>query len=460
MVVGFPEIFDMTISVIGVMQGIFLCLLLRSEGVGAFAANRWMMLFLAAVMVNLLEDIGEVFLNGASKDVLLVFFFPANFLIAPAIYLYFREISGTPSRRPWGHFLLAGLIFNLMLWLLTVGGLDSLEDADAAAGQLSTGYLSILIAGIRVFCWLAILTQSSLYIWLIWRVSRRYFRKTQEQLGADRQAMQRWITVILGGVSLMFVTVLIGKIAGLYLPDRMEMTGVGIAIVLVLFAMSYVIATQPTLFVLPDWPGDMADADSDAIATGTSTPVSNRSSDSLSNSMSGEENTLSDRENPGDMRGNVARPLLDEDGVRAAVARLSAIYKQREILLDPLVSLPKLAKAVGITPNQLSYVLNRHVGQSFFDFVNSARIEEAHAVLLLEPDRTILDIALSVGFNSKSTFNLAFKKITGETPSAVREAARDKYLSNRESNRGNASGTASEAASERPDAQHRTSDAV
>ncbi|MAB33326.1 helix-turn-helix domain-containing protein, partial [Thalassospira sp.] len=82
---------------------------------------------------------------------------------------------------------------------------------------------------------------------------------------------------------------------------------------------------------------------------------------------------------------------------------------------------PKLANAVGVTPNQLSYVLNQHLGKSFFDFVNEVRTYEASRLLIEEADRTILDIAISVGFNSKSTFNLAFKKIIGKTPSAYRD---------------------------------------
>ncbi|AUG55111.1 hypothetical protein CSC3H3_13445 [Thalassospira marina] len=114
------------------------------------------------------------------------------------------------------------------------------------------------------------------------------------------------------------------------------------------------------------------------------------------------------------------RPLLDDDDVERATRRLQVIHSQGELLHDPMISLPKLARAVGISPNQLSYVLNHHVGQNFFDFVNSARVAEARRLLLREPDRPILDVALEVGFNSKSTFNLAFKKITGETPSSLR----------------------------------------
>ena len=90
-------------------------------------------------------------------------------------------------------------------------------------------------------------------------------------------------------------------------------------------------------------------------------------------------------------------------------------------MLDPLLTMPKLASAVGATPNQLSFVLNQHLGKSFFDFVNEVRVDEASRLLIEEPNRTILDIATEVGFNSKSTFNQAFKKITGHTPSNYRQ---------------------------------------
>ena len=60
------------------------------------------------------------------------------------------------------------------------------------------------------------------------------------------------------------------------------------------------------------------------------------------------------------------------------------------------------------------------IGQSFFEFVNTVRVHEAARLLCEEPDRNILDIAMTVGFNSKSTFNLAFKRATGMTPSHYR----------------------------------------
>ncbi|MBO6771871.1 MULTISPECIES: helix-turn-helix domain-containing protein [unclassified Thalassospira] len=431
---GWTEYISITVAVVGLIQAVFLCLILRSEGARAFGANRWMMIFIFAIACNLIEDVIEHFVSPDVDRALELFFGPINFVIAPAIYLYFREISGKPSRRPWIHAILPMVVFNLIAWIITHdGGRTIALDGGYTVRQL-----------IAVFCWTAIFVQISLYIALLWRVACRYFQQTQEQLGADRDLMRRWIGVILGGLTLVFVTVAIGKIVGLYLPRSTEMFGTEMAFVAVLFAMTYEIATRPALFVMADWPSDTDIDDADEgpviirqdrfLRSGYPDPVPASTQLSSSAPASAQGQTAQKNDDPitspvtNPVTSPVTspvRPLLDEEGLTRAIAQLTDIQNRGDILLDPLVSLPKLARAVGVTPNQLSYVLNHHIGQSFFDFVNAARIAEARSVLLLEPDRTILDIALSVGFNSKSTFNLAFKKITGETPSAFREAGRD-----------------------------------
>ena len=64
------------------------------------------------------------------------------------------------------------------------------------------------------------------------------------------------------------------------------------------------------------------------------------------------------------------------------------------------------------------------MNQNFFDFINGYRIKEAKR-LLVDPKGellTILAIAEEVGFNSKSSFNTAFKKITGMTPTEYKKS--------------------------------------
>jgi AraC-like DNA-binding protein len=61
---------------------------------------------------------------------------------------------------------------------------------------------------------------------------------------------------------------------------------------------------------------------------------------------------------------------------------------------------------------------------SFYDLINQQRIESAKAALTNSPDKAVLEIALEAGFNSKSTFNTAFRQHAGTTPTQFRRGPR------------------------------------
>ena len=70
----------------------------------------------------------------------------------------------------------------------------------------------------------------------------------------------------------------------------------------------------------------------------------------------------------------------------------------------------------------LSVLINQDLNQHFFDFVNEYRIKKAMSILgdTTKYHLTVLKILYDVGFNSKSSFNTAFKKHTGTTPTQYR----------------------------------------
>jgi AraC-like DNA-binding protein len=115
--------------------------------------------------------------------------------------------------------------------------------------------------------------------------------------------------------------------------------------------------------------------------------------------------------------------LAPEERARLAQAIERAMQRER-LYRDPLLSLPKLAAAVGSNPNDVSQVLNAHFGLGYHDYVSRLRVAEAQRILN-DPDRTetLLEILLEVGFNSKPVFNAAFKRETGLTPSEFRRRA-------------------------------------
>ncbi len=88
------------------------------------------------------------------------------------------------------------------------------------------------------------------------------------------------------------------------------------------------------------------------------------------------------------------------------------------------LTLPELASEVTIAPHHLSQVINQHCQQNFFDFINTYRVREIQQKLLTPRygHLKIEEIAFESGFNSKSAFNAAFKKITRLTPSQYRKA--------------------------------------
>jgi AraC-like DNA-binding protein len=85
------------------------------------------------------------------------------------------------------------------------------------------------------------------------------------------------------------------------------------------------------------------------------------------------------------------------------------------------VSLTKVAKLVNISPNHLSDKFKEVTGVNFVDYIARTRTAKARE-LLDNSNLRISEIAFAVGFQSLSQFNRVFKKLTGKSPSAYRDA--------------------------------------
>jgi len=91
--------------------------------------------------------------------------------------------------------------------------------------------------------------------------------------------------------------------------------------------------------------------------------------------------------------------------------------KVNRFYLDAELSLSSLAKELGISIHELSKIINTGLRKNFNDFVNEFRIQDV-ARKMKDPayDRiTLLGIAYDCGFNSKTTFNRAFKQVLGKS---------------------------------------------
>lgn len=95
---------------------------------------------------------------------------------------------------------------------------------------------------------------------------------------------------------------------------------------------------------------------------------------------------------------------------------LRIFMNENKPFLEPELTLKELSQKLRIPPRHLSQIINENLQKNFYDFISEYRIEEAKKMLSSDEDKTILEILYSAGFNSKSSFNVAFKKYTGQTP--------------------------------------------
>ncbi|WP_420318501.1 ABC transporter permease [Ekhidna sp.] len=110
--------------------------------------------------------------------------------------------------------------------------------------------------------------------------------------------------------------------------------------------------------------------------------------------------------------------------IKAAVLDRIEEVMEAEFYLRSDASLTNLAKELGVTTHHLSQVLNESLKISFQDLIARYRIRHACHILRDEQYEQVKieSVAAMVGYNSKSSFNTAFKKRTGLTPTEFREA--------------------------------------
>jgi AraC-like DNA-binding protein len=110
---------------------------------------------------------------------------------------------------------------------------------------------------------------------------------------------------------------------------------------------------------------------------------------------------------------------LAEDQAGKIYEQLGIAMSKQKLFTESELTLAALAKTLDVHPNHLSQVINSYEGKNFYDFINFHRVEEFKR-LAPRPDNqnyTLLSMAYECGFNSKTSFNRNFRKVTGISPS-------------------------------------------
>ena len=355
------------IILLGIAQGFFLAIALPISHTSNKMANNVLSLvlimaciMLTARMVLFKAKEDWVFQWGNLADLLI-------FLFGPLAYLYFRRLFfGTKSKLSLGfvHFIPAGLFLLFLIYIFQ-------SDSEEYVSRLLSGdfrYPFMIVEGLAIIF--------NLFYWYqINKLFLEYRGKEKELLSFSQGTVHFTKIILLLMLPLMLVWLV--SFLGQYVFHKsfpvLNYEAIWVCIPIVIYCIGFYALRQPEIFRIPK------DA-SKKIKT---------------------------------------RNRLSPTEIESLNEQLKALIEQEQLFLDNSLTLKALSERLETSPNNLSWFLNNTYHMNFYEYVNTLRIAAFLNKIQQKEHlkKTLFALSLEVGFNSKSTFNKAFKSIVKETPS-------------------------------------------
>jgi AraC-like DNA-binding protein len=358
----------------GVFIGMFAALLLWSSPMGNRGANRILSLLMVLCSFNIAHPLVGFFLYEGTRIRYSLLVEPMQFLMAPMVMAYLHRLMVPTTRFRWRYLIHAVPCITVVVFLLS-----------PLPAILSSGPgLHIVLMGL----WALLVVQVFVSLSPLFTCLRRYRKALRDQVSNLSGIDLGWVRWFIHAIFTLYLSYALIFIFANHVIRSDNLRGfLSLALCAYVFALAYrgvIQRTPPRLEMLNG-------------------PV-----------VSGEAKYL--------------RGAVPPEDARELEQRITRAMETEKAFLDPELDLSGLAECVGAARNQLSYVINRNLGKSFYDLVNEHRVRE---VIRLMDDSArandkMIALAFDAGFNSKPTFNSVFKKITGLTPSEYKSREKKK----------------------------------
>jgi AraC-like DNA-binding protein len=298
-------------------------------------------------------------------------------LYGPLLYLYVNGIvfyDFKIGKKQLLHFIpfLLYLTLIVLLQVLLTGQqkqdmIDAVMRADLPRAILSASFI--------------IYTSIFLYLWLAWKVIRRYRTAIKNKFSSLQKINLNWLNYIIRTFAVVTLIAMLHNavpIFGSYLLNTISLA----ALLLFLFYFIHQILFKAL--------------NQQAIFSGISME---------------------------EVKDKYAGSSLKEEEIRQYAGKLEQWMTKEKPYLNANLAITDLAEAMQLPVKSLSQVINQHYQKNFFDFVNTFRCEEFKRIMKNANEKmTVLEALYASGFNSKSSFNKEFKKLTGQTPTEYRKS--------------------------------------
>lgn len=327
---------------------------------------------------------------------------PALLAIAPCFYLY---VEGITSDTPWQfdntvkkHFVLSGLglaiaCFAVLLPddivypLLRDGDENVIENVPLALRYAL--YAVLILTFVLVMSWVL---QAGYYVWQVIRRLSQYRTHLKDVFASTetREASWlNWLLIALAGV--WFASALNLFWDNIFHTRLINETAMSVAYLIMIWGVA--------LWGLRQKPGF---------------------EEIYQESGHGALQSTETKSTEAPAKTKYTRSALNQELSAGIAQSIERAMLEDKLYLDNALSLQRLARHINSTPNYVSQTLNETLQISFFDFINRHRILDAQQ-RLVSSDTSVVDIAMDVGFNAKSSFYTAFKKEAQMTPVQYRK---------------------------------------
>ena len=114
-------------------------------------------------------------------------------------------------------------------------------------------------------------------------------------------------------------------------------------------------------------------------------------------------------------------PQKDPTRQKALITKILEAFTEDQLFMEEGLTITQLATKTGEKEYLIRRAINGELGYTNFNsFLNYYRVEEARKLIQEDPLLNFQEIAFRLGYQSVATFNRAFKKETGQTPTEFR----------------------------------------
>ena len=356
-------------------------------------ADRILIVWLFAMAFHLL--LFYLFITGQIyKYPALLGHLPYPLIHGPFLFIYTAELTRQqPKKRIiWLlHFLPVIIIYLALIHFFSLTPAEKIN----VYRNNGAGYERI-----SRICFFAIIISGIAYITASLFLLRRYKKLIKDEFSNIEKINLAWLRYLIYGLAVIWIGVIFGNDSVVF----------AIAVLFVFFLGYFGIRQVGIFTTVQPATGKLQTLPREEIPNESNTPIY-------------QEPTQDDGANQPGIISITPKVKYEKSGLGEEQA--GKLYKQlvgcmtnQKLFTDSEITLAALARVLEVHPNHLSQVINSYEGKNFYDYINFYRVEEFKKLAPLPDNRnyTLLSLAYECGFNSKTSFNRNFKKVTGVSP--------------------------------------------